>query len=118
MKRLTDFYHSLPIVRDNKGNRSTSHAYFNFEGKQYTIAIDSSSVQPLIALKAHLSEENFYRILCDNDLLIDNNPYGIEYYGYKPDLRPKRKITGVVMCTIFLFKILCLLSHLVRKCCM
>ena len=91
MKRLTDFYHSLPIVRDNKGNRSTSHAYFNFEGKQYTIAIDSSSVQPLIALKAHLSEENFYRILCDNDLLIDNNPYGIEYYGYEPVFKAEKK---------------------------
>ena len=64
MKRLTDFYHSLPIVRDNKGNRSTSHAYFNFEGKQYTIAIDSSSVQPLIALKALLKTIGKVFVIC------------------------------------------------------
>ena len=91
MKRRTAHHHSLAILRDNKGNENTLHAYFNLEGRQYRIVLDRRSVQPLIALKAHLSEENFYRILCDNDLLIDNNPYGIEYYGYKPVFKAEKK---------------------------
>lgn len=51
MERLSNNYHSLPISRSSKGNKSTSHAYFNFEGKQYTIVLDRRSVQPLIALQ-------------------------------------------------------------------
>ena len=51
MERLSNNYHSLPISRSSKGNTSTLHAYFNFEGKQYTIVIDRRSVQPLIALQ-------------------------------------------------------------------
>ncbi|MFC2654817.1 MAG: hypothetical protein ACFN0J_08995 [Segatella salivae] len=54
MKSLTDHHHSLAIVRDNKGNGSTSPTYFNFEGRLYRIVLDRRSVQPLIALQAQL----------------------------------------------------------------
>ncbi|MBF1545345.1 MAG: hypothetical protein HXO06_09180 [Prevotella salivae] len=54
MKSLTDHHHSLVIVRDNKGNGSTLHDYFNLEGKQYRIVLDRRSVQPLMALKVQL----------------------------------------------------------------
>ena len=91
MERLSNNYHSLPISRSSKGNKSTLHAYFNFEGKQYTIVIDIRSVQPLIALKAYLSEENFQRILSENDLFIENSSYGIGYYGYEPVFRADKE---------------------------
>ena len=54
MKRLTDHHHSLVIVRDNKGNGNTLHAYFYLEGRQYRIVLDRRSVQPLMALQAQL----------------------------------------------------------------
>jgi len=54
MKRRTDHHHSLAILRDNKGNGSTSPTYFNLEGRQYRIVLDRRSVQPLMALQAQL----------------------------------------------------------------
>ncbi|MEZ7712163.1 hypothetical protein [Segatella salivae] len=54
MKRRTDHHHSLAILRDNKGNGNTLHAYFNLEGRQYRMVLDRRSVQPLIALQAQL----------------------------------------------------------------
>ena len=54
MKSLTDYHHSLVIVRDNKGNGNTLHAYFNLEGRLYRIVLDWRSVQSLIALQAQL----------------------------------------------------------------
>ena len=64
MKRRTDHHHSLVIVRDNKGNGSTLHAYFNLEGRQYRIVLDRRSVQPLIALKAQLKTIGKVFVIC------------------------------------------------------
>ena len=64
MKNLTDYHHSLAIVRDNKGNGNTSPAYFNLEGRQYRIVLDRRSVQPLIALKVQLKTIGKVFVIC------------------------------------------------------
>ena len=54
MERLSNNYHSLPISRSSKGNKSTLPAYFNLEGRQYRIVLDRRLVQPLMALQVQL----------------------------------------------------------------
>lgn len=64
MERLSNNYHSLPISRSSKGNKSTSPAYFNLEGRQYRIVLDRRSVQPIIVLKAQLKTIGKVFVIC------------------------------------------------------
>lgn len=64
MERLSNNYHSLPISRSSKGNKSTSPTYFKFEGRQYRIVLDRRSVQSLMALKVQLKTIGKVFVIC------------------------------------------------------